>query len=91
MLSEAGFSLAVGDSAQAAVPLWQRALTLSPDLPEAHLGMALAAAMQGNMTAAEIHLNAAPVNASPRHESGHIIHGAQRCCPSSEICGALRY
>ena len=68
MLSEAGFSLAVGDSAQAAVPLWQRALTLSPDLPEAHLGMALAAAMQGNMTAAEIHLNAAPVNASPRHE-----------------------
>ena len=68
MLSEAGFSLAVGDSAQAAVALWQRALTLSPDLPEAHLGMALAAAMQGNMTAAEIHLNAAPVSGSAKHE-----------------------
>ena len=68
LLSEAGFSLAVGDSAQASVVLWQRALTLSPDLPEAHLGMALAAAMQGNMAAAESHLNAAPVNSSAKHE-----------------------
>lgn len=68
MLSEAGFSLAISDSAQAAVPLWQRALTLSPNLPEAHLGMALAAAMQGNMTAAEMHLTAAPVQGAPRHE-----------------------
>ena len=68
MLSEAGFGLAVNDSAQAAAPLWQRALALSPELPEAHLGMALAAAMQGNMTAAEMHLSAAPVNGSPRHE-----------------------
>ena len=68
LLSEAGFSLTVGESAQAAIVLWQRALTLSPDLPEAHLGMALAAAMQGNMTAAEIHLTAAPVNGSAQHE-----------------------
>jgi hypothetical protein len=68
LLSEAGFSLAVGDSAQAAVALWQRALSLAPDLPEAHLGMALAAAMQGNMTAAEMHLNDAPVSSSPSHE-----------------------
>ncbi|MFC4679043.1 hypothetical protein [Desulfovibrio legallii] len=68
LLSEAGFSLAMGDGAQAAVALWQRALTLSPALPEAHLGMALAAAMQGNMAAAEIHLDAASVKSSSKHE-----------------------
>lgn len=68
LLSEAGCSLAVGDSMQAAAQLWQRALALSPNLPEAHLGMALVAAMQGDMTTAETQLKAAPAALSPRQE-----------------------
>ena len=68
MLCEAGFNLAVADSAEAAIPLWQRALALAPALPEAHLGMALAEALQGNTVAAEAQLNAAPVSDSANHE-----------------------
>lgn len=68
LLSEAGFTLVVGDSAEAAVPLWQRALALNPKLPDAYLGMALASAMHGDMAAAETYLKSAPVSLTPAQE-----------------------
>lgn len=68
LLSDAGFTLVLGDSAEAAAPLWQRALALSPNLPEAHLGMALVSAMHGDMAAAQTYLKSAPANLTPKQE-----------------------